>query len=275
MGLFDVLNTTFLFQLAIVLFFVGILGLYIMQKLNEQNHKINSMFELVSTLAGEINNPHRGFPVRQGSFVSPQVTRETHNLITVTDDEYEDVEDDEDEDEDEDDDDIEDDEDDDEDDDDEYEDEEDKEENFDEQIKSIHIGESIDDNYGSLHIEELVKPLHLEEKENDDQEEEEEDEDIDFDDELDDLDLEDVEEIEDHKQNQEGSNIKDVVNPLNLNDTSFLKTIHLTEDEKNLEILDYKKLTIQKLRSIAVEKGFVTDASKLKKGDILKLLEVE
>jgi hypothetical protein len=270
MGLFDVLNTTFLFQLAIVLFFVGILGLYIMQKINEQNHKINSMFELVSTLAGEINNPHRSFPLRQASFVSPQLSRETHNLITVTDDEYEDDEDEDDEDQDEDDEDQ--DEDQDEDDDYDDEDEENDEENFDEQIKSIHIGESIEDNYGSLHIEELVKPLHLEEKENNQQEE---DEDIDFDDELDDLDLEDVEEIEYQNQNQEESNKKDLVNPLNLNDTSFLKTIHLTEDEKNLEILDYKKLTIQKLRSIAVEKGFVTDASKLKKGDILKLLEVE
>jgi hypothetical protein len=44
---------------------------------------------------------------------------------------------------------------------------------------------------------------------------------------------------------------------------------------KNIEVLDYKKLSLNKLRSIVIEKGVVTDASKLKKHELLKLLEVE
>ena len=44
---------------------------------------------------------------------------------------------------------------------------------------------------------------------------------------------------------------------------------------KNVEVLDYKKLSLNKLRSIVTEKGLVTDASKLKKHELLKLLEVE
>jgi hypothetical protein len=39
--------------------------------------------------------------------------------------------------------------------------------------------------------------------------------------------------------------------------------------------LDYKKLSLNKLRSVVSEKGIVTDASKLKKHELLKLLEVE
>jgi hypothetical protein len=44
---------------------------------------------------------------------------------------------------------------------------------------------------------------------------------------------------------------------------------------KNIEVLDYKKLSLNKLRSVVTEKGIVTDASKLKKHELLKLLEVE
>ena len=41
--------------------------------------------------------------------------------------------------------------------------------------------------------------------------------------------------------------------------------------------MDYKKIQLSKLRTIVVEKGLVSnlDASKLKKNEILKLLEVE
>ena len=38
-------------------------------------------------------------------------------------------------------------------------------------------------------------------------------------------------------------------------------------------ILDYKKLSVQKLKSIVGEKGLVADCSKMKKNDLVKLLE--
>jgi hypothetical protein len=62
-------------------------------------------------------------------------------------------------------------------------------------------------------------------------------------------------------------------------DNTFLKTnVNLNGD---LEIIgdshktDYKKLTINKLKEIVVSKGITNDVSKLKKNDLLKLLEDE
>ena len=62
-----------------------------------------------------------------------------------------------------------------------------------------------------------------------------------------------------------------------------LKTININLAEetknigelKNIEETDYKKMTIHKLRIIAVEKGLSNDASKLKKPEILKMLGIE
>jgi hypothetical protein len=53
-----------------------------------------------------------------------------------------------------------------------------------------------------------------------------------------------------------------------------LKTININLDE-HIDPIDYKKLSLQKLKSVVVEKGLVSDASKLKKNDLLKLLGVE
>jgi hypothetical protein len=53
---------------------------------------------------------------------------------------------------------------------------------------------------------------------------------------------------------------------------SDLKTISITDLEDTNKKTDYKKMSITKLREIAVEKGIVSDASKLKKNDLLKLL---
>jgi hypothetical protein len=39
-----------------------------------------------------------------------------------------------------------------------------------------------------------------------------------------------------------------------------------------MEVMDYKKLSLNKLKSIVVEKGLVADSSKLKKHELLKLL---
>lgn len=54
-----------------------------------------------------------------------------------------------------------------------------------------------------------------------------------------------------------------------------IKTVHL--DHEQLEEVDYKKLPLTKLRNIVVEKGLMslTEASKLKKHELLKWLGVE
>jgi hypothetical protein len=54
-------------------------------------------------------------------------------------------------------------------------------------------------------------------------------------------------------------------------DLDFLKTIG-DNDELNSLKLDYKKMSLNKLREVVLQKGIVSDASKLKKNDILKLL---
>jgi hypothetical protein len=61
--------------------------------------------------------------------------------------------------------------------------------------------------------------------------------------------------------------------PLNI--SSDLKTISIDLEESNHDSLDYKKLSLPKLRSIVSEKGLVSDASKLKKNELLKLLDSE
>jgi hypothetical protein len=56
-----------------------------------------------------------------------------------------------------------------------------------------------------------------------------------------------------------------------------LKSINISslDDLKTSENVDYKKLALPKLRSVVVEKGLVDDSSKLKKGELLKLLGAE
>jgi hypothetical protein len=57
---------------------------------------------------------------------------------------------------------------------------------------------------------------------------------------------------------------------------SDLKTINISlEEETGAESVDYKKLPLPKLRNIVTEKGLAADAAKMKKNELLKLLEVE
>ena len=54
-----------------------------------------------------------------------------------------------------------------------------------------------------------------------------------------------------------------------------LKTININLDEIHADSVDYKKLPLPKLRSIVTDKGLADDASKLKKQELLKLLEAD
>jgi hypothetical protein len=59
----------------------------------------------------------------------------------------------------------------------------------------------------------------------------------------------------------------------NINDIDI--SIKLTNDYAEKDKVDYKKMSLNKLREVVVEKGVVVDASKLKKNDILKMLGAE
>ena len=59
-------------------------------------------------------------------------------------------------------------------------------------------------------------------------------------------------------------------------DMTFLKNVSITDlGEENANNVEYKKMPINKLKELVVSKGLVSDASKLKKNDILKLLDSE
>lgn len=282
----SIFNSTFFVFLGIIFLIAGLLIIYFENKSREQNHKISSMLSLVSSLAEELNivkfHLNRMNMVGAGmSNLSVPVTTnipinssETNNLgerlIEVSDNEEDDDEedeDDEDEDEDDDEDDNEEDEDDDEeDDDDEYDNEQ------------ISITELPLDDIKVLNINDL-KVNNSDEDDDDDDEDETmndiEDDDLTMND-VDDIDDEtnelinmtatfDIEEIEITKS-------EIIVHDDDNKETSSLLNL---EKSKNIEVIDYKKLSLNKLRSVVLEKGLVTDSSKLKKNELFKLLGVE
>ena len=79
---------------------------------------------------------------------------------------------------------------------------------------------------------------------------------------------------EENFENQTGeqSNVDEHIENIS---TSDLKKININLEETNSESLDYKKLPLPKLRNIVAEKGLTVDTSKLKKHELLKLLECE
>ena len=91
-------------------------------------------------------------------------------------------------------------------------------------------------------------------------------------------DLDEIEEMDSDNKNIANEERLNLVNTsLNLSSNDFKRiAINLGEDVEP-EHIDYKKLQLPKLRSIAVEKGLTTnsEATKLKKQDLLKMLETE
>lgn len=85
----------------------------------------------------------------------------------------------------------------------------------------------------------------------------------------------DLEELTIDNKNGANKNISASVNNTSSGDFKRI-AINLGEDQP-AEQVDYKKLQLPKLRSIAVEKGLTSnsEASKLKKQDLLKMLESE
>ncbi len=233
--------------------------------MREQNHKINSMFSIVSTIAEDMTGMRMGMnqiaatqfsqPVNENIFYQPLEEKRENKLITVSDDEDSDNEEEED-----------------------SVDEEvsvdeegslDEEDSVDEEgsIDSISINNIEDDDLDELSEEEgeQIKVFKLNiSKEDDDNKE-------DDDDKEDDDEQDNIEELHSDNDLEETP-----IAPISKIDTSELKTISINLEE-SIEKIDYKKLQLPKLKSIVVEKGLTTasDASKLKKAELLKLLGIE
>lgn len=261
-SLADFLNPTFLMFLGILLLVVALLVVYFESKMRDQNHKIASMLSLVSTLAEDINGVKMGlnhlairssYPVHGGGNIGiTPIIQHNDNLIEVSDDDEENDEDEED------------------DEDDEY----DENDNDNESIHSEQSNNNI--KIFKLNISqddsESEDNLDLDETTNLDDDFEQVYEDPDVTDEY-------VEEVLDLKYNELKDDDEHLNEPVILS-SSNLKTISINlGDDSNINEtnVDYRKLQIPKLRSIVVEKGLASnsDATKLKKPELLKLLGVE
>lgn len=262
----ELFTPTFLLFLGLLLLVVSIVVIYFESKMRDQNHKIASMLSLVSTLAEDMNGVKMGLNqvamYQMGGFTAPPkeqplensnkslFLQETGNLIPVSDDDSDDdtegaIED------------------------------SSTIEDSDLDAESIY-----DDSDDELEIEEQdVKVLKLHIQEVSDNEIEE----------LSDNEIEEVDELVDdalsvssksssvslleklpgdNKQAENSSTIKNLT-------LSDLKTINISLEETDTGPIDYKKLPLPKLRTIVTERGLTLDAAKLKKPEILKLLEAE
>ena len=247
MAIFDIFSTSFLFSIAIILLISGILFTYFNYKIDKQNHKLTSMVNLVSVLAEDLqfvkNQLNKNIDNNlQYSSQIQMINKMNSELISVSD-----VENDDDENED----------------DDDLEDENDADEDD-------------DNNNEFMLLEPQIYPFKNDTLTKDTLTNDTLTTDTLTNDTL----INDFTDVTNNKTihlenpiSFEDTNMSLSTNLTN-NDISFLKNVNIT-DFGEVEDLQssYKKMSINKLREIIVSKGFVSDASKLKKNDILKMLE--
>lgn len=262
MALSDILTVPFLISLGITLLLVGIVGFFFAQRLQEQNHKITSMFGLVTTMAEEMNFVRGRLQMMsyQGPMSSNPTTQqqpfgdlEEENLIPVSDGENDDADD--------------------SDSDDDLEDDDDDSDNDsyeDDALESEIIELSHDPSSGVKVINFAEMLQSTEEPEDNDNNSEELGE------------LDDIEELDDDsissEQNGSGdSEENQEENKIHNSDLEFIKTIDISNLEESGEknTIDYKKMSLNKLKEIAIAKGLIGENSKATKNAILKLLGCE
>ena len=256
----DLLSTSFLFSIAIIIILIGGIFAYVSYRMSEQDHKITSMLGLVSTMAEELQffrsklssqnqSAGQAIPVDVPcpeerhviSMLDPNnlVTRivEPTSLISVSDEESdsndESV--------------------------DESDSESDESESNGDEDSGSESDEDQNEEYNLDEIVDLEEPVSLIQN-------------------IDECDLNDLD------QNLNTNNIKSIhlAEPIDLHDSnqdhdvellvSDLKTISISDLEDTNKKPEYKKMSLNKLREVVLEKGVVSDASKLKKNDLLKLL---
>jgi hypothetical protein len=281
MAILELFSTSFLISIGIIII-VGLLFAFISYKISEQDHKISSMLGLISTMAQELDffrNKLASKLVSQNNTnlkteVLDTYKNRNNDLIEVSDNEDEN-EDDDDEDNDEDDDD-EDDDDNEEDDNEEDDNEEDDNEYYEEdednktvKVLNIHLD---NDKNNMVDISDDINDLDQ------DADADADGDDDDDDDEDDDGNLLDDEDSLYSKSAMDSAAIKSIHleetdNLIKDTNMSFLKSIHITNLEDHENENDYKKMSVQKLRTLVSKKGLSSDVSKLKKNELLQLLK--
>jgi hypothetical protein len=240
MALNDLLSSSFLFSIAIIIILIGGIFAYVSYRMSEQDHKISSMLGLISTMAGELqffrsklSNKQEEVEVEKekiildpNNLIAGSIKHS--GLISVSDDEHEDDSEEDESEEDE----SEEDESDEDETDDETEHDELEELDF---VKSEEgdLEDMIELDEPILNFEDItennIKSIHLEEP----------------------IDLNFTNNEHEHEH----------VNKILSND---LKSISITDLEEPNKKQEYKKMSINKLREVVVEKGIITEASKLK-----------
>lgn len=243
MSLFESFNSKFLISLGLTLLLISFLYFYITNKFAEQDHKLNSMFSLVSTMAEE------------QQYFRAKLSNNTPNVDRAQ---------------------------------------------FASHMFQTHaIDENEDINKDDIMNEELISVSDNSSSAYDAEEESDTSSYYDHEDEDDDIQVNNIDILNLGLINPENINIKDEEhndkNNLEIemdnynNDIDYVKTIHLEEPINIISEIndlneinditanstknDYKKMPLNKLRELVLEKGIVHDASKLKKNDILKILE--
>ena len=260
MALSDLFTLPFLLSLGLTLLLTGLLGMFFVQKLQEQNHKMTSMLGLVSTMAEELNfirgrlqytMQFGGAPASENTII-PSNAISTH-LIPVSDDEN-DSEDSNNE----------------SDDSDNEDDEDSDPESLDEANPSdpVEVNEIIElsneQTVKVINFGETFPPSTLEANDVEDLDYSEDDNEGDECDEDDSVEDEsDIEDLDENDGTQKKTPTMDAIKSVAIS----------TLEESNL--IDYKKLSLQKLKSIAIDKGLIQESSKATKNAILKLLGVE
>lgn len=265
MGVSDLFSTSFLFSIAIIIILIGGIFAYVSYRMGEQDHKLSSMVNLVSILAqdlqfvkSKLNTFQNKTPESQN--ILPYQSeilggKNSNDLISVSDEE----------------------------DDEEVEDDQISEEDYsiDEDSEVVEDDEEEDDDEDN-NAQEQIKLLNLtlvnEDLENDSPIE---DLNCDFEEQIQNneiktIHLENPIELEETTVSliqTEDNNEDFKINTQDLNDLKHVSVTDLAEHEdNNASKSEYKKMPVNKLREVVVNKGVITDASKLKKQDILKLL---
>lgn len=254
MSIKDYLFTTtsaFILLIVFILFISGFIIYYIQTRLKEQNHKLDSMFSLVSTMAQQLNTINH---------IPGDSCLKSDPLICVSDDESSFTDD--------------------------------NADNNSESSSSSSGSESDyesdtdDDNddevvkEGGNSYNKIITIPEFEQLYDNVEVSCDIDDDSDTSSENDNLEVNDINDID---ENNDINEIDTNTAWENLTDTNDENIKHVIIDDipssSNLEedtrTIDYKKMTITKLKSIAQGKGLINDSSKLKKNELLKLLSQE
>jgi hypothetical protein len=240
----EIFSIPFLICLSISILLIGCSSIYFYQRITQQDHKIESMVSLISSMAEELKG---GQPQVKPFVAAPsQVCMPVHSvpvkastLIPVSDGEDSDSED-----------------------------EDSESEDSDSEDSDSENNSTYSDSDDENHIEIIGSVAELKE--------------MDELDEL--AELNELEELEDEEPKEfNGDDIKSIhLEDSLLDNLSLFKSIHISGSESDTQMdsitieesTNYKKMPIQKLREIAQVQGH-GDVSKLKKNELLKLLGVE